>query len=132
MATSVSKSGGVYVNLTSFHDLAINFKAVEPEMYKALALRLKMAGQLVADQAKSEASYSSEIAAAIGVRVSGLTVSIGLPRTEIRALEEYAPGQWDHPVFGGNVTVTQQAHPYLYPALQRKGDEAALAIEAVV
>jgi hypothetical protein len=139
MATSVSKSGGVYVNLTSFHDLAINFKAVEPEMYKALALRLKMAGQLVADQAKSEASYSSEIAAAIGVRVSGLTVSIGVPvgdkhsPTYIRRLEEYAQGGWQHPVFGnrGNVVV-QASYPYLGPALQKRGDAAALAIEAGV
>ena len=135
MSIQTSAKGAVYVDLSEFRALAINFKAVEPLLYKAMVMRLRAAGMLIADQAKSEASYSSEIAAAIGVRTSGMSVSVGLPRTPIRALEEYVIGSWHHPVFGPSGSlpqVNQASHPYLYPALQRKGDEAALEIEAGV
>jgi hypothetical protein len=133
VAVKTSARGGVYVDLSEFRNLAINLRAVEPALYKSMALHLRMAGLIVADQAKANASSSSEIAAAIQVRVSGLTVSVGLPPTPIRTLEEYAPGGWQHPVFGnrGNVVV-QASYPYLRPALSDKGDAAALEIEKAV
>ncbi len=135
MAIKTSAKGAVYVDMSEFRALTVNLKAVDKEMYAAMRLHLRMAGVIVADQAKANASYSSEIAAAIQVRTTGLTVSVGVPRTDIRSLEEYAPDPWHHPVFGPSGSlpqVNQTPHPYLYPALQRKGDEAALEIEKAV
>jgi hypothetical protein len=132
MAVSTAANGAVFVDLREFHDLAINLRAVEPELYKALSLRLRGAGRLVADEAKKNASYSSEIQAAIKVRLQGLQVTVGVPYTPIHLMEEYKKA-WRHPLFGDkNHWYGQIGHPYLQPALQSKGEEAALEIEAGV
>ena|ERR1017187_2346496 len=128
----VTKGGaGFYVNLTEFHDLAINFRAIEPLLYRCLTSSLRASGQLVADDAKERASYSKSIPDSIKVRVQGLTVTVQADRTDISSLEEFAPGHWDHPVFGSG-SVTQIAHPFLYPALAAKGEQAATQIELAV
>ena len=136
MGIETSKSGaGVYVNLEDFHFLAVNFKAVEPLLYKELTATLKAAGMIVAAQAKQNASYSSKIADSIKVYMSGLAIYVGLPRTDFRAAEEYAPGGWDHPVFGPVFSlpqVWQTARPYLSPALETKSDEVSVLIFAAV
>jgi hypothetical protein len=136
MGIETAKSGAsVYVNLEDFHFLAVNFKAVEPLLYKELVATLKAAGMIVAEQAKQNASYAAKISGGIGVHMSGLAVYIGLPRTDFVAVEEYALGGWNHPVFGPVFSlpqVYQASHPYLSPALETKSDEVSGLIFAAV
>jgi hypothetical protein len=123
----------LYVDLRRFRDLAINFRAVEPELYAAMRTRLKAAGMLVADEARRNAQVAKleSIAPAIKVQIQGLSVYVGTPRTPIAALEEYSPGRWSHPIFGQGTTV-QEAHPYLEPALEARGAVAAEEISTAV
>jgi hypothetical protein len=125
----------LYVDLRQFRNLAINLRAVEPEMHAAMRLRLRAAGMVVAEAARENAVSARLLSIAPNIRVqqSGLSVYVGVNRTPIAALEEYSPGPWEHPVFGNATNPqTQTAYPYLGPALQTKREEAVELIGTAV
>jgi hypothetical protein len=122
-----------------FGSFAKSMHNFTPELRVALLRNLRAAGKLVQTEAKQKSAYSREIPPSIKVAVRGLRVSVQTPRqgggagwgatnrqeSPIRALEEFSPGGWQHPVFGnrGNVVV-QASYPYLYPAVADKWEEA--------
>lgn len=103
------------------------------DVKKALQKSIKQAGQVVADDAKERASEighgSGKIPGTIRVGANGATAVIraGNARVPEAALMEGngTPGAWRHPLFGNKKHwYTEERHPYLYPALLAKQDEA--------
>ena len=135
-----ASSAVVYINLggpQGYRAWAKSLRGFNRVIRLALTRNLRAAGTVVKIEAQKNASYSighhdqASIPASLSVRLSGLSVYVQTPRTAIRGLEEYAPGEWDHPVFGQG-GVTQKARPYLAPAVASKTMEAyELAGEAV-
>lgn len=132
------------IEYESVSALATAFGRVPAEVAAALRPALLQAAQLVADQAKENASYSTRIPAAISVssRVStngGALVRVDSAQApEARVLELGNAGSrnaatFRHPVFGTDTWVIQDTQPFLFPAVKQKKDEAvALIREAVI
>jgi hypothetical protein len=123
--------------------LAIKLERMPLTLRTRLRPVMKAAATSVADQAKSNAAFSSRIPAAISVRSRigsdltgvGATVVVSGAKAPEAVLLEYgnlnsrSTTTFRHPVYGGDTWVTQDMHPYLYPALasKRKAIEAAVA-----
>jgi hypothetical protein len=130
-----ASSAAIYIDFNGpqgFKSFARALRVFDPELKLSLLRNLRAAGQVVKVEAQKNASYSREIPPSLKVRVSGISVAVQTPRTAIRGLEEYSPGEWDHPVFGNLPIVTQKAHPYLAPAVASKTEEVTeLVAEAL-
>lgn len=117
------------------------FGKVPKELKRELRPGLRAAGKVVADDAKARASWSTKIPRAIKVSVTfagsrqGVSVIVNKNKAPSGRPFEHGgrDGTFRHPVFGNReVWVSQKARPFLAPALQAKGDEAAKQIEQVV
>src|ERR1039458_8974633 len=125
----------IQIDMGDFKVLAKQIRNSNKALKVGLLRNLRSAGKVVQVEAKKNAAYSpGNIAPSIKVAVSGLNIYVQTKssdasgsKTFIRALEEYAPGSWLHPVFGHGL-VTQDAHPYLYPAVQNKADSVYLLV----
>jgi hypothetical protein len=97
-------------------------------------IRLRAAGQVVADDAKQRCT-TTQAKFRVSTTVKGVSVVVTGP--SIVGLLENGTGNeapsWRHPVFGNtNVWVTQKTHPYLAPALEANRDKVVgLLIEAL-
>jgi hypothetical protein len=106
-----------------------------------LGKEFKKAAGPVAQQAKSNASWSSRIPGAITVGVSS---SRRYPGAQIKVSKEKAPharlfewpgrgGSFRHPVYGNReVWVSQQGRPFIRPAVRAKGGEFIKACDRAV
>jgi hypothetical protein len=130
MATRTLSTGGISIDTSDFRRFARALRKAEPVLAKSMRTKLRAAGQLVADQAKTNVSeFSSSIPPTIKVRTSGTTVSVVAKGTlaglfELGNKGSSGGGTFRHPVFGQDVFVTQPMHPYLVRALGEKQDEA--------
>jgi bacteriophage HK97-gp10 putative tail-component len=137
-APRTSKSGiSIYADTKQLSVLARNLRIAAPEAWKACRVSLRAAGNVVASDARSRASYSSRIPASIKVRTTAggnVKVVAGGPQAEDAApLENKGrAGTFRHPVFGTDTWVEQKAQPFLAPALAAHESEVAQMIEDAV
>lgn len=136
---SPSKTGvSVVADTRQLSRLARDLRLAAPEAWKACRASLKATGQMVANDAKRRASYSTRIPGSIKVRVtSGGNVKIvagGPAAADAAPLENRGrSGAFRHPVYGNrDVWVEQPARPFLAPALDAHREEVGKAIEDAV
>ena len=127
---------GVSIDVSSFKRFAKDMKVAEVEIKTQLRRELKAAGELVAQDARARAGFSSRIPQRIKVGVAGNTVRVyvlplkAVPhRGEERALEHGGKeGTFRHPVNKDRTKWgNQAARPYLGPAFDGVGLPAAVA-----
>jgi len=114
---------------------------IPDDLKRKLRPRLRIAGRLVADQAKLNASWSTRIPGATKVSVSftlrrpGVAVVVDKNKAPHARPFEHGgnPGDFRHPVFGHRDRwVSQPARPFLAPAFEAKRDAAAQQVEDAV
>lgn len=115
--------------LTQFYR---DLEAMNKDLAKGLLADMKEACKPILDSAVSNASFSKKIPGTIRLVATG--GSRGSATISIRAGGAKAPnaaplenkgnsGQFRHPVFGNkNNWVSQEAHPYMYPAISKDID----------
>jgi hypothetical protein len=139
MATTTLSSGGLSVDTRDFQKFAKALRKAQPLLATKMRVKLREAGQLVADKAKENvAPFSTSIPPRIKVRTSGVTVSV-IATGDLAGLFELgnkggsASGEFRHPLFGNmNVWYAQPMHPFLGKALEEKSEEAVeLILEAL-
>jgi len=125
-----------HVDLSGLKDLARVCKKVAPDVEKDLNRGIGLAGEVIAREARQNASFSSRIPGSIETRRRGRRVKIraGGDAAPHAAVFEHGglPGSFRHPVFGRDVWVEQAAHPFLTPALESGADEAFGLVVAAV
>lgn len=112
--------------------------AVRAELKPAV----REAAELVADAARSNASFSDWIPSAIVVETPLGAATAAVVRVDssqappghepLPRLEEFGVPFFRHPVFGSDNWVSQEGHPFLFPAVKEKGDEARDLIATAV
>lgn len=119
---------------------------IPKDLKRKLRPKLREAGEIVAGQARVNASWSTRIPQATKVRTSftlrnpGVSVVVDRKKAPHARPFEHGgePGQFRHPVFqtfGGKRRtpwVPQPARPFLAPAAEAKGDEAARRVADAV
>lgn len=137
---------GFGVDTTDFAKFSRALRKGAPDLAKALRLRLRTIGQMVADEAKIKVEpYSESIPPSIKVRVSGAGVAVvaggdGVPLAGLFELGNKGSRNSEtfrHPVFGNrDVWVNQSMHPFLAAAFQDKfsmvEEEIGAALEIVI
>lgn len=93
-----------------------------------LGRRLREAAQIIADQARVNASWSRRVPASI--KVSG-SATISISSSSPPAYPNEIAGV-RHPTFGHSPWVTNQYRPFLAPAGDEKADEAAVKFAEVI
>lgn len=126
---TVLSRGKEGLDLKEFHQLTRDLKGFKPDKQVKKALRL--AGQVIAEDAKSNAAEHSEsIPPSVKSRIRGTSISVvaggdGVPlgglfelgnRGKGKSQAAARSGKFRHPVFGTDVWVEQDMHPYLLPA----------------
>ena len=134
-----SQSGvSVVADTRELATLARSLRRASPEAWKAYRLAVREMAQIVAEDAKSRASFSTRIPDTIKVRVlasGNVEIVAGGPNAPDAApLENKGQaGTFRHPVFGNReVWVSQPARPFLAPALDAHREQVAKAIEDAV
>lgn len=119
----------VGVQANGLTKLVKDMEAITPKILAETVESLRMAGELIANTARTEASWSQRIPGTI--RVTGAT-----PRTiTIKAGGADAPHAYTfeapdgkpvrHPTYGHNPWVEQMPRPFLRPAVESHTDEIA-------
>jgi hypothetical protein len=120
--------------------LARDLRKASPEAWKAYRVAVRAAAQIVAEDAKSRASFSHRIPGSIKVRVtSGGNVKVvagGDAAPDAAPIENKGKGFVRHPTFGrtgpGDWT-SKNSHPaYLAPAFDAHKEAVMDAIERAV
>lgn len=110
-------------------------RRASPAAWKALRVRLREIGNVVADDARANASYSDRIPATIKVRVTGggnvKVVMGGDAAPDAVPIENDGKGHVRHPVFGHRDRWTDRnSRPaILFPAYARRADWALAEME---
>ena len=122
----------IRIDTSELKGFARGLKRIDAEAAKALRSSLRAAGNVVADGARIEAGFSSNIPQTIRVRTAGATDTVIAGAGEAHPGESAAfehngvPGQFRHPVYGHrNNWVSQTAHPFLLPALAANRERVA-------
>lgn len=136
----------VRVNYDSIRPLVGELGAMSPAMRTELRRGFRAAGAKALARAKSNASFSSRIPAAItvrpltGARSAGVFLRVNKERApHARSLEGIgtagvggAARFFRHPVFGRDVWVDQPTRPFMVPAVLASRDDAQkAAIDAI-
>ena len=122
--------------------LVADLGKMDPALRADLRKRFRAIGQVVLDDARRRASWSSRIPAATSLRTSTMASSAGIMLRVNAARAPHARpyegidsrgGSFRHPVFGNrDVWVAQQHRPFLFPAAQaHRAEVTEAAIEAV-
>jgi len=120
--------------------LASDLARVPDELRPELRAAMRGVGQKVRDQAAANASWSSQIPAALQLRTgfegrrAGVTVIASTGRARhARVYEGMVRDPFRHPVFGDRGTwVSQPARPYLLPAAEQGREDAAAGVVAAL
>lgn len=137
MAVS-SSVGSMQIDVTPLKRLAADLRAAAPAAAKELRVGLKVAGQIVAAAAKSNAPKAKEpISPSIMVRTAGTSVKViagGASAPAAAAFENQGQaGEFWHPVYGNrHAWVTQPARPFLAPAYDDHGEEVETAVTSAI
>lgn len=104
-----------------------DLRQLAPEVKKELTRELKGLLGPLSSTAKQNAGWSSRIPGAIGKTVTGSKVGLRVSSGKAphaRPFEGLAGATFRHPVFGNrSAWVSQQARPFLLPALEAHRDE---------
>ena len=118
-----------------------HFGKVPQDIKREIRPALRAAGRIVADDAKRRAAWSTRIPKATRVSVSfaqrrpGVSVVVNRKKAPHARPFEHGgrPGRFRHPVYGNRrVWVPQTARPFLEPALEARGGDAAKQNEQAV
>ena len=125
------------IDVRGLRRLSRDLRAAAPAMAVELPTGLKAAGSVVAEEAKSQSSWSTRIPGSVKTRASGTTATViagGSAAPDAAPFENRGKtGAFRHPVFGNvGVWVSQQARPFLAPSLEAKSTELTAAVEAVL
>lgn len=121
--------------------IARDMRRLEPETRKAVRPRLRRAGEVVAGQARRNASWSSRIPSTVKVVTSfrqnreGVMVRAGGPSAPHARPYEGITARGDsfrHPVFGRDWWVAQATRPFLFPALEAKAAEVESTVRGTL
>jgi hypothetical protein len=122
--------------------IARDLRALPQETRKAVRPLLRQAGELVAQEARGLASWSTRIPASVRVRTSfrenreGVKVVAGGPAAPHARPYEGLSSRGDtfrHPVFGNtDVWVSQETRPFIFPAAEAKSEEVTGLIRAAL
>ena len=137
---SVQDTGIKFDSLTK---LIAAFGTLTKEMKLALGPEVLAAANILADQARSNAKFSTRIPQAIYAKASLTSHSAAIVGVKASAAPEakvlelgntFREGlQFRHPVFGHTDRwVVQDTHPYLFPAVQERNAEVNESIAASV
>jgi hypothetical protein len=123
----------VGVTVTDLSRLSRDLRKANKALAGKWRQSLKKAGQIVADRAKTNASWSDRIPGTIKVSATQRRVAVkaGGDRAPHAAPFEGADGKakFRHPVFGHRKTwVDQEVRPFLLPALKASLDQVADAV----
>lgn len=132
MARRVTVAGGGFgIDTREFKNMVRALRQAQPEITRHLRSDLRAAGELVAEDARRRAGeHSTTIAATIKVRTVNAAVAVeaGGGDSPLAGLFELGNagkgssqtpskgGTFRHPVYGRDVWVEQQMHPFLQPA----------------
>lgn len=130
----------ITIDTSSFTRFARDIRKCSTLVSKNLKAELKQAGEIVAIQARLNASFSTRIPATIKVRSAGGVIRViaggqSAPhKGEAEAFEHKGvPGTFRHPVYGNKKKwVNQRAHPYLRTAAETHRKAALDAAERAV
>lgn len=134
MATSTF----ITIDTSNMKKLGAELRATKPKTYKQLQKALKGAAVMVAVEARLLIGfYSSRIPKTVTPFARGLTVGVragGASAPHAVPFEhDGVPGTFRHPVFGNrDVWVSQDAHPFLMPALVKEADNVERACAAAI
>jgi hypothetical protein len=122
--------------------IARDLRNLPPETQKAVRPALRQAGRLIAQDAKTRASWSSRIPGTIRVETS---VNANREGVQVRAGGPSAPharpyeglsvrgSEFRHPVYGNReVWVAQATRPFLFPAAQANEVQAAELVSSAL
>lgn len=119
--------------------IAEDMRKLPTELRKALRPRLRMAGQVIANAARANASWSSRIPGTIkvGTKFSpnreGVYIRAGgasAPHARLYELGSRSPSSFRHPVFGHRDRwVEQTTRPFLFRAAEQHVSQTTVAIE---
>lgn len=135
-------TGLAEVEFTAVADLIRVLGVLPAHMRTALGPGVLRAANIIADQYRANAVFSSRIPSAVYARLS-LTSSAGAvvganariaPEAKVLEVGNTGPGDaiFRHPVFGHDTWVYEKTHPALFPAVEQKGQAARDAVAEVV
>lgn len=115
------------IDLREFKKLTRDLKSFKPD--KALKKTLRLAGQLIAEDARVIVSpHSQTVPGSIKVRIRKTSISViaggeGVPMAGLLEMGNRGRSSrgdsFRHPVYGGDTWVSQPMHPYLLKATVR-------------
>lgn len=130
---------GLTVDTASFRELFARSSQVQPKLRAALRRRIRDAAKGLAGEVQSEVGGRGEglrAGIAAGIKVDVMT---GAAREGVRIRSTGPLAQawessrgWRHPVFGHDVWVRQQGHPYFRRTIFEGRDKVREAVEAAM
>lgn len=124
--------------------LGAELRKTRPEVHRAVRRSVLEQAKKIAEDAKTKADWSTRIPGTIRASSSGVNTAVvraGGPSAPHAAAYEHAgaEGTFRHPVYGrGDETrdqwtwVSEQARPFLHPALMDRFDETVIALRDAV
>lgn len=137
-APRASRSGiPIVVDTRAMSRLSRDLRRASPVAAAEARARIRAAAEVVAEEARGRASFSTRIPGSIKVRGSAFGVKIvagGPTAPDAAPLENHGrEGMFRHPVFGNRENwVEQKSRPFLAPALDAHREMVADEIEAAV
>lgn len=126
-------------------ELAARMGRIDAELRAELEPATLEAGNIIGDQVKANASFSSRLPGQVSVAASfsasggGAVVKVAAGEyphvLEARVMEGdgIAPSEFRHPVYGNpKGWASQMSHPFAHPAVEDKRTEAVAVIAAAV
>lgn len=136
---TVQSMTSVMVDTSGLKDLAAVLRRSQPELKKQLYKNLRIAGEIVKEQAVFNSLWSSRIPSSLKVQGSGLhvkVVALASIAPNAGPLERGSQGRAGinrHPVFGNReVWVNQPTRPFLAPALQTRFTQVVALVDKAV
>lgn len=146
--TVTARTGGTGIDTTDFKNVIRVLRKEQPELAKQVRKQLRVAGEIVAAEARRNAAeFSKTIPPTIKVRTAGATVAViaGGAKAPAASLFELGNtggsksataslgGRFRHPVFGDrDVWVETPSRPYIRPSIAKDIEAVASAVAEAV
>jgi hypothetical protein len=119
---------------TGLRELRRDLRRAAPAIDRALGVRMRTAGQTVAAQARSNASWSRRIPSAITVSVRQSTISLRLSAAQAPHGRLYELRKsWRHPLYGDRAHwFSQRGRPFMQPAVDARTGDVLTAVQVGV
>lgn len=136
---STSVRGNLAIDTTELKNFAKVVRSASPKVAAKMRVRLKEVGEMVAEDARSKAKWSTRVPGSIKVRTAGVKVSVVAGGDAAPHARVYEMGskrnrsEVRHPVFGNRqVWAANPTRPYLLPALRENEPEIMASIIKVI